>query len=108
MGESAVNVRITAPASLVRNIAGISHTRQDQPVPDALNSRFVARQPRDRPDGAGSKQKAIRVTMSRILQTPSQSYGKRDARQVVVGQRGMTNMRRDEHFLRFLTFQQEF
>ena len=57
---------------------------------------FVAREPGDRADSPGNKQETVRVAAPRALQVPREVGGQDHARQVVVAERGVTNVTRHE------------
>ncbi len=89
-----------APATtLVRGVAAIADAREDQAVPDARGRRLVEREPRDRPDRAGDEEEAVRVAERCAGEGACQRHGDRDPRQVVVRERGVAAMARDQDLL---------
>ncbi len=99
MPQHPVDLRVAAPALLVRQPAPVAGAGQHQPVPDPLDPFRVAGQPGDRPDGAGREDEPVGVVGSVLRQCPRQEHRHRDARQVVVGQRRVADVAGDDHLV---------
>ena len=87
-----------AARALVGQAAGVAQVGQDQAVADAIEPAEVLGQPGDGADGARREQHADRVPERRpIEQTPGERRRHGDRRGVVVGERWVARVRREQH-----------
>ena len=73
------------------------------PCDDPVEPLAVLVQPGERPDRPGSEQEAIGVPKSTPQELPGEHGGDHDPREVVVGERGVADVGRDEHLSLTLT-----
>ena len=95
--DGAVDVGVAAPALLVGERSGVPDARDHQTVTDAPDVLLVAREPDDRADGAGDEQQPVRVAERAGAEQTAERGEHRDPGQVVVRQRRMADMGREEH-----------
>jgi len=86
MRYSPVNLGISSAALLVMKPTRISNARQYQSVVDASDTLPVSRQPRDRSNCPGNKQKPIGVTQIAPSQKLGQGSCHRQPREIVIRQ----------------------
>ena len=96
MRHCLVNLCISSAALFVMEPARVSDACQHQPVADASDTLAVSRQPRNGPDRAGNEQEAIRVAKIPSRQKLRQSGRHRQPGEIVIRQRGMTGMARNQ------------
>src|SRR4029077_6155954 len=94
--RGAVDLGVAAPALLVVHRAGVADTGDDETVPDARDRLGVAREPGDGADRAREEEKTVRIPPARPAQELRERGRERDAREVVVGERRMAAVRREE------------
>ncbi len=100
----AVDLRVSAPAFLVRRPAAVSDHGNDEPVLDACGAVLVAGEPGDCADRAGREQKPVAVSRSPARQAFGEMRQQRDARTIVVRERGMADVGGQQEFVFRLSF----
>ena len=104
-----VDVGIAPAAALVVVLAAIAHTRDHHPMGHTPRHVLPLRQPADGADGGRNEDEAVGVaTTGQCSQRLRQPGGGGNARQVVVGQRGVADVGGDEHLLGAVTGQDAF
>ena len=99
MDHRAVDLRIPASAFLVSWPAAISDHGDNEPVLDLRYMRFVAGEQCDGPDRARHEQKSIAESRPHADHPLGEMGQQRDARTIVVGQRGMADMDGQQKFI---------
>src|SRR5690349_18608182 len=95
-----VDSRISSARLFVGERSGVTDDAQNPAMLDLICLVFVETQPGDGTDGRRNEQEAIRVvTVGLFLQSPSEKCGDRNSRQIVVRQRGMTDVGRDQNLV---------
>ena len=89
-----IDLGIAASALLVGRAAAVSDHGDDKPVLDALAIVLVAREPCDCTDRTRSKQESVAVSRPQAGHPLGKMCEQRDARAVVVGERGMAHVGR--------------
>src|SRR5439155_6676010 len=79
----------------------IAYTREHEAVPDPLEELLVTGQPDDRPDGARHEHEPVRVAERYATQRAAEKRSERDAGEVVVGERGMAHVAREQDLALF-------
>src|SRR5688572_32851538 len=69
---------------------------------------LIAAEPCNRADAAGRKQQTVGISSPRAVERAAEKRREGDSRQVVVGQRWMANMCREENFLLCFSGQKAF
>src|SRR5437667_1339422 len=90
--HGAVNLGVPTAAPFVMQVPRVPDTGEHEAVPYPRYDGFVAREPGDRADSPGNKKETVRVAAPRALQVPREVGGQDHARQVVVAERGVTNV----------------
>ena len=98
--DGPVDLGASTERPLVRERVRVAQTGQGQAVPDPGGALAVAGEPRDRADGAGREQEAIgepaRVEGGEMA---GEKRRDRDAREVVIAERRVAHVSRDEHLV---------
>ena len=100
--EDSVDFGVASSTSLVRQLPGIAEAGQHQPMSNPVEALLVQRQPGDSPNRAGEEQESVRVSRRCLAEQARKAHRHRDAGQVVVTERGMTRVAREEHFVGLL------
>ena len=96
MHHRAVNLRILSAAFFVVEGAIVSNACQNQTVANPLRSRLISGKPRDRANRSWDEQEPVGITKFAACEKLCQVRGDRKARQIVVCQRRMTHMTRNQ------------
>ena len=94
-----IDVGSEAPTALVVDTSPVTDASQDKSVLDPADLVLIARQPCYRTDGPRHEQEAVSVAMRIECQDASERCGDRDARQVVIAHRWMTDVSRYQEFI---------
>src|SRR5712691_10118905 len=105
MPDGTVDGSITPPAPLVRRAAAIAHAREDEAVLDPGHAGAVLAQPSDRADRARHEQEPIRQPPRLLRQRSRLKCRDRDTRKIVVRERGMADMSRDQNLVVLLSLE---
>src|SRR5580765_5764745 len=97
-----VNLRISSAASLVCRLSSIAEACQHQTMLDPVRLLFVLRQPSNGTNGSWYEQKAVRVASRGLGEEPGHRHGHGHAGEVVIAQRGMADVTRDQHLIVFM------
>ena len=92
-----VDDRISPPALLVHRAAAVADAAQHEAMIDARNLRLVASEPCDGADGSGREQKAVAEPRLQAADPVREVGKKRQAGAVVVGERRVANVCRQQH-----------
>jgi hypothetical protein len=95
-------------AALVRGATRVTDASQDQTVFHSIDRRLVSRQPGDRPDCPRHEHEAVGMVMMTALKVLRHIDGSGDARQIVVAERGVTAVTRDENLVITCSFEKGF
>ena len=91
-----IYVGITTPAALVGQVPAIADTRERQAVCDPIEPVAVLVQPCERPDRPRGEEEAVRVPKPSLHQLLREHRRNDDPREVVVGERGVAYIGRDQ------------
>src|SRR5208337_5582948 len=92
-----VDFRISATTLLVMEPACVPDTRQDETVADASGIISITGKPCNRADRSRGKQKAILVAKIASTEKLRQCHGNCQAGKIVIGQRRVAAMSRDQN-----------
>ena len=99
MGHGAIDQGIAPAAFLVGRAAAVADAGDHQAMPDAAHPMLIAREPGDRADRARGEQKTVAVARSQRGEALGQKRQQRQPRAVVVGERGVADMRREQELV---------
>src|SRR5262249_9968378 len=99
-----IDLRISATAPLVRNVASIAHASENKTMLDERNLFLVQGQPGYRSDRGGNKKESVGVPQSESRESLGQGHCESDPRKVIVAERRVTDMAGDQDLLFRLTF----
>src|SRR5206468_8432855 len=88
-----INARVSTSAPLVVRTATVTNTGDDQPMLHACDEVFVASEPGDSANGAGSEQEAIAIVRLTTRKQFGQVGQQRQAGTIVICQSRMADMR---------------
>ena len=97
--DGPIDVGSEAPAALVVDASPVTDAGQDKSMLDPADLVLIARQPCYRTDGPRHEKEAVSVAMRIECQDASERCGDRDARQVVIAHRWMTDVSRYQEFI---------
>ena len=97
--RGAIDLGIAAAASLVSQHPGVADASGDQAVRDARRLLLVQCQPGDRTDGPGHEEKPVGVARRGAREQARQRGAEDHAGEVVVGQRRMAAVGREQHLV---------
>ena len=104
----AVDGGVAATAPLVRQRARVADARGDEAVLDAVEPILVPREPGQRPDRRRAEQEAVGVAPLLRLQMPGERRQQHDPREVVVAERGVADVGREQDLVLGLARQEAF
>src|SRR5580698_3852994 len=96
MGCGTINFPVPATALLVMEPTSVSDTGQHQTMPDAADLVAVSCEPSDRPYGSRGEKKTVGISEVTFCQKLRQICSDHQTRKVVIGQRRMTGMGRNQ------------
>ena len=105
VGRGSVHERIAAAAALVRDGPGVAEASDDQAGLDPRNGRLVQGEPGDRTDGPGGEEEPVGQSSRDRGQRRGKLSEQGDAGEVVVRERRVTHVRREEDFRLYLSRQ---
>ena len=97
--DGPIDLAVAAPAALVGQATGVADAGDGQAVLDAMQRVAVLVKPRQRPDRPGREQEAVGVPQLSLRELLGEHRRDRDAREVVVGQRRVAHVGRDQDFV---------
>ena len=106
MRDDAVYHGIPSPALLVGNAPGVTDA-EGKAVDDPSNFGFVADEPGQRRNRTGDQEKAIAVARPKHLDIARQHRRNGNAREIVIGKRGVADMAGEEDCVLGLTWDQQ-
>src|SRR5882672_9973132 len=92
VSPSLIDFGVACPALFVGCGSTIADACQDEAVLDAGNLRTMQRKPGDRSDRSRNEQETIGIATRHRGQVLREGSSNRDARQIVIAQRGMAHM----------------
>ena len=96
---SPVDPAVARATALVAERSVVAHARDDEPRLDLAEALEVLREPRERSEGAGAEEQPVRASQAAALELASYDGKQGDPGHVVVGERGVADVRREEDFL---------
>ena len=99
MGHGAIDQGIAPAALLVGRAAAVADAGDDEAVLDAAHPMLVAREPGDRADCPRGEQKTVAVARPQRGEALGQKRQQREPRAVVVGERRVADVRREQELL---------
>src|SRR5215471_9290606 len=95
-----IDLSISAAALLIVELALVANAGQNQAVANSRRGRLVPSEPSDCPDGSRNEQEPVGVAKILFGKILRQEGSNGEARKIVIGQRGMTDMAGNEHLVR--------
>src|SRR5687767_12873643 len=96
MVHGAIDEGIASTALLVGRTTAVAYTRHDQAMLDPRRRFLVARKPCDRTDGPRHEEEAVAAARLQFGEALCQVREERDPRAIVICQRGMADVGREE------------